>query len=214
MIYSFSNNYTPLHWQDRIWKLGPDGKLIPKRDENNQIIINPLTGQPEYETIEDGTRVSAGRLNHMDDGIYLAHESVIDLKMALRRLQVQMELDGRVPGNSGSFVDTFDGTATRLTLLKTSTDILEPVTSADNVISVANSEGFVPMTYATIYDADSYEHVLITAVNAGQITVQTLTNDYDKGAKIARSTTVPNTVSQSLDVQPLVTYQIDVVEVI
>ena len=180
------------------------------RTEWQDDLIDPVTG----EIIEEGTTFWAEYANNFEWGIWNAYQYLIDMYRRLERLQVQMELDGRVPGNSGSFIDTFDGTTTRLTLLKTSTDVLEPVTSADTVISVANSEGFVPMTYATIYDADSYEHVLITAVEVGQITVQALTGDYSKGAKIARSTTIPNTVSQSLDVAPFVIHQVDLVEVV
>ncbi|MEG0381232.1 MAG: hypothetical protein RR603_05985, partial [Kurthia sp.] len=102
MNISFKNDYTKLHWRDRIWKIGPDGKLIPKIDSNGQVILNPISGQPEYETIEDGTRVAAKRLNHMDDGIYMVHEMHVELATLVRRMQVQMELDGRVPGNSGT----------------------------------------------------------------------------------------------------------------
>lgn len=179
------------------------------RTEWQDDLIDPVTG----EIIEEGTTFWAEYANNFEWGIWNAYQYLIDMYRRLERLQVQMELDGRVPGNSGSFIDTFDGTTTRLTLLKTNTDVLKPVTSADTVISVANSESFAPMTYATIYDADSYEHVLITAVEVGQITVQALTGVYSKGAKIARSTTIPNTVSQSLDVAPFVTYQVDLVEV-
>ncbi|MER2006733.1 MAG: hypothetical protein ABS939_04700 [Psychrobacillus sp.] len=179
------------------------------RTEWQDDLIDPVTG----EIIEEGTTFWAEYANNFEWGIWNAYQYLIDMYRRLERLQVQMELDGRVPGNSGSFIDTFDGTTTRLTLLKTSTDVLKPVTSADTVISVANSEGFAPMTYATIYDADSYEHVLITAVEVGQITVQALTGDYSKGAKIARSTTVPNINTQTMDVAPFVTFSVDLVEV-
>ena len=173
-------------------------------------IIDPVTG----EVIEEGTPYMSEYANNFEWGIYNAFNYIIAANREIERLRVQMELDGRAPGNSGSFIDTFDGNTTRLTMLKTSTDVLEPVTSTDTVIRVASTDGFVPMTYATFYDADSYEHVLITAVSAGHITVQALTNNYSKGAKIARSTTAPNVVTQSLDVTPFVTYKVDLVEVV
>ena len=173
-------------------------------------VTDPVTG----EVITEGTPYMSDYANNFEWGIFNAFNYIIAANREIERLRVQMELDGRVPGNSGSFADTFDGTATRLVLLKASTDVVVPVTSSDTVIQVANSDGFIPMTYATIYDADSYEHVLITAVEAGRITLQALANDYSKGAKIARSTTVPNAVTQSLDVAPLVTYQVNLVEVV
>lgn len=185
-----SNPYNRVQWKDEV--------------------TDPITG----EILEEGTIFWAEFANNMEWGIWNSFEFINSLSTTIRRLQVQMELDGRVPGNSGSFADTFDGTATRLVLLKASTDVVVPVTSSDTVIQVANTDGFTPMTYATIYDADSYEHVLITAVETGRITVQALVNEYIKGAKIARSTTAPNFVSQSLDVAPFVTYQVDLVEVV
>lgn len=173
-------------------------------------VTDPVTG----EVITEGTPYMSDYANNFEWGIFNAFNYIIAANREIERLRVQMELDGRVPGNSGSFADTFDGTATRLVLLKVSTDVLVPITSADTVIQVANSEGFTPLTYATIYDAASYEHVLITAVTRGEITVQALANDYSKGAKIARSTTVPNVATQSLDVQSFVTYEINVVEIV
>ncbi len=91
-----SNQYELIKWKDRIWKIGPDGKLIPQKNENGEIKMNPLTYQPEYEFLEDGTRVNARRLNHMDEGIYSAHDYIVELKATIRRMQIQMELDGTV----------------------------------------------------------------------------------------------------------------------
>ncbi len=39
-----SNQYELIKWKDRIWKIGPDGKLIPQKNENGEIKMNPLTG--------------------------------------------------------------------------------------------------------------------------------------------------------------------------
>lgn len=214
MAISFSNGYTLLNWRDRIWKIGADGKLIPKRDSNGQIQTNPLTGQPEYETIEEGTRVSANRLNHMDEGIYAAHDLIVDLNAVIRRMQVQLELDGRVPGNSGSFMDPMDGTTSRSSLLNASTDITSNVSRTDTVIPVSSTVGFKPMTYVTIYDANNYEHVLISEIDVNSITVQALTHDYSKGAKIARSTTTANTATQTLEVAPFTEFNVSIVEVV
>lgn len=214
MAISFSNDYNLLNWRDRIWKIGPDGKLIPKRDSNGQIQTNPLTGQPEYETIEEGTRVSANRLNHMDEGIYAAHDLIVNLNAAMRRMQVQLELDGRVPGNSGSFMDPMDGTTSRSAMLNASADVTANVSRTDKVIPVSSTAGFEPMTYVTIYDADNYEHVLITEIGVNSITVQALTHDYSKGAKIARSTTTVNTAAQTLNVAPFTEIKVSLVEVV
>ncbi|MER2089503.1 MAG: integrase [Sporosarcina sp.] len=216
MSLTFKNDYTLLHWKDRIWKVGQDGKLIPKRDENNQIISNPITGQPEYETIEDGTRVAAKRLNHMDNGIYKAHEIILDLASMVRRMQIQMELDGRVPGNAGTFADTLDGSTNKITLDTTMTDITTPVTAGTSILPVSNVVGFVPFSQVTIFDDVQKEDVVITTIdsNAKTITVQALANNYKKGAKITRSNVAIDTINTELGIGNWQTYTVSVSEVV
>lgn len=214
MRISITNDYTLLHWRDRIWKIGPDGKLIPKRDENGDIILNPLSGQPEYETIEDGTRVAAKRLNHMDDGIYRAHEFIVELAALMRRMQIQMELDGRVPGNSGTFSDTLDGSTNKIILDTTLADITTAVTAGTTVLPVASISGFMPFTQVTIFDDVSIENVFITAIGTNTITVQALTNSYKKGAKIARSNVAVDTLNAVMGIGDWQTYNVQLVEVV
>ncbi|KYG92343.1 hypothetical protein A0U40_05210 [[Bacillus] sp. KCTC 13219] len=212
----FTNDYQLLNWKDRIWKIGPGGKLIQKTDENGQLILNPISGQPEYETIEDGTRVSASRLNHMDQGIYMAHELHIELAALVRRMQVQMELDGRVPGNSGTFSDTLDGSTNKITLDTAQTDITEAVIAGTTVLPVANTAGFTAFTQVTVFDDEHGEDVLITAIDteAKTITVQALQNDYKKGAKIARSNVAIDTTLAEMAVGDWQTYSVELVEVV
>lgn len=203
-----------MYWKDRIWKIGPDGKLIPKKDSNNQIILNPITGLPEYETIEDGTRVAAKRLNHMDEGIYMAHEMNIELAALVRRMQVQMELDGRVPGNSGTFADTLDGSTNKITLDQTQTDIIEAVTAGTTILKVASVAGFTAFTQVTIFDDVASEDTLITAVGTDTVTVQALTDVYKKGAQICRSNVVIDKAEQEMKIGNWGTYSIAVSEVV
>lgn len=209
-----SNKYELIYWRDRIWKIGPDGKLIPQRDENNQIINNPLTGQPEYEYLETGTRVNAKRLNHMDEGIYSAHDYIVELKATIRRMQIQMELDGRVPGNSGTFADTLDGSSNKITMDKALTDIIEAVEIGTTTLKVASVEGFTAFTQVTIFDDVGTEDVVITAIGTDTITVQALKNSYKKGAKVARSNVTIDTVNAEMGVGDWQTYNVELVEVV
>lgn len=216
MSLTFKNDYTLLHWKDRIWKVGQDGKLIPKRDVNNQIITNPITGQPEYETIEDGTRVAAKRLNHMDNGIYMAHEIILNLTSVVRRMQIQMELDGRVPGNSGTFADMLDGSTNKISLDTTLTDITTSVITGETVLPVSNVTGFVPFSQVTVFDDVQNENVLITAIDATAktIAVQALQHNYKKGAKVARSNVAIHTERAEMSVGHWQTYNVQLVEVV
>lgn len=209
-----SNKYELIYWRDRIWKIGPDGKLIPQRDENNQIINNPLTGQPEYEYLETGTRVNAKRLNHMDEGIYSAHDYIVELKATIRRMQIQMELDGRVPGNSGTFADVLDGSSNKIILDKAMTDMIEAVEIGTTTLKVASVDGFKPFTQVTIFDDVGTEDVVITAIGTDTITVQALKNSYKKGAKVARSNVLIDTVNAEMGVGVWQTFSVELVEVV
>ncbi|MED3876222.1 hypothetical protein [Lysinibacillus capsici] len=209
-----SNKYELLNWKDRIWKVGPDDKLIPKRDENNQIIYNPLTGQPEYEYLENGTRVNAKRLNHMDKGIYSAHDYIVELQATIRRMQIQMELDGRVPGNSGTFADTLDGSSNKISLDKALTDIIEAVEIGTTTLKVASVDGFKPFTQVTIFDDEHSEDVVITEVGTNTLKIQALKNAYKKGAKVARSNVAIDIVNAEMSVGDWQTFNVDLVEVV
>lgn len=208
--------YDPRQWIDRIFKVGVDGKPIVKRDTAGNPIVNPYTGYAEFETLEEGTRFYAAYMNQIEQGIANSHLALSAFDKELKKIRAQMALDGRVPNHSGSFADTFDETAQRLTRLTAKTDVTASVTSADTVLPVANTVGFTPMTYATIYDHDSYDHVLIVAVDdaAKTITVQALTNDYVKGAKLAKSTAGIDTENQNMSVAPFVTHAVSLVEVV
>ncbi|EON70388.1 hypothetical protein [Lysinibacillus sphaericus] len=214
MSLTVSNNYELIYWKDRIWKIGPDGKLIPLTNENGDIVKNPLTGQPEYEYLEDGTRVNAARLNHMDKGIYMAHDIIVQLTATIRRMQIQMELDGRVPGNSGTFADTLDGSTNKIMLDKAMTDIIEAVVIGTTTLKVASVDGFIPFTQVTIFDDEHSEDVVITEIGTGTIKVQALKNAYKKGAKVARSNVQIDTVNAEMGVGDWQTYNVELVEVV
>jgi len=209
-----SNKYELLNWKDRIWKIGPDGKLIPQRDENNQIEYNPITGQPKYEYLENGTRVNAKRLNHMDKGIYSAHDYIVELQATIRRMQIQMELDGRVPGNSGTFADTLDGSSNKIKLDTALTDIIEAVAIGTTTIKVASVEGFTAFTQVTIFDDVATEDVVITEVGTNAIKIQSIKYAYKKGAKVARSNVLIDTVNAEMGVGVWQTYKVELVEVV
>lgn len=204
--------YDPRTWIDRIYKVGPDGKPIIKKDSNGNPVINPYTLYPEYETIEEGTRFYADHMNHIEQGIAAAHIFLSDMDRAIKRLQAQQEIDGRVPGNGGTFVDAFDGQSTRLTKLTAHTDVTASTT--DNQITVADTQGFAAMTYVTVYDGEHYEQVQITAIDGKVLSVKALQHNYQKGAKVARSTTSVDVDKQIMLTAPFTTYSVDLVEVV
>ena len=152
-------------------------------------IVDPTNGQ----VIQEGTRFNAERANNIEDGVYDLYERDLIQEREIKRLQVQLDLIGRAPGNSGAFVDTLDGYTNKMTYQTAKADVTEAVTAGATTLKVDNVEGFVALTQVTIYDDVSHEDVLITAVNADSIEVQALTNSYKRGAVLSRANVVVDT---------------------
>ena len=173
-------------------------------------VKDPVTG----EIIEDGTPFMSEYANNVEWGIWNAYQFLINMYRQMERMRVQTELDGRVPGNSGTFADTLDGNINKIKLDTTLTDIIEPVEIGTTVLPVASVTGFVPFTQVTIYDDVTSEDVFITAIGADTITVQTLENSYKKGAKVARSNVAIDIVNAEMGVGDWKTLNVELVEVV
>ena len=139
------------------------------------------------DIIQEGTRFTAQRANNIEGGIYRSHDRLDRHDNEILRLRVQLELDGRVPGNSGAYFDDFIGTPNKLIRQTAGTDIITPVDAGASVLPVDSVIGFEVFAQVTVFDGSNSEVVLVTAVGSDSITVQPLVNDYVKGARIARS---------------------------
>ncbi|MFJ7916061.1 MULTISPECIES: hypothetical protein [unclassified Lysinibacillus] len=173
-------------------------------------VVDPITS----EVIEDGTPFMSEYANNFEWGIYNAYRYLNEMYRQLERVRIQMELDGRVPGNSGTFVDSLDGSTNKIILDKAMTDIIEAVAIGTTTLKVASVDGFTPFTQVTIFDDVASEDVVITEVGAGFIKVQALKNAYKKGAKVARSNVSIDTVNAEMGVGDWETYKVDLVEVV
>jgi hypothetical protein len=138
------------------------------------------------------------------------------LQRDFNRILVQLEVDGRAPGSSGSFLDTLDGSTTRMAKQTASADIAQAVSAGATVLPVDNTTGFVAFTEVTVYDGTNSEDTIVTAVDPTNktITVQALTNAYTKGAKVARTNAKNDTVAKTLTFGEWGTYSVSVVEVV
>lgn len=161
--------------------------------------------------LEEGMPVNARNLNHMDKGIGDAHTFLSELQSAVKRLQVQMELDGRVPGANGTFSDTLDGD--KSPILSVSAVTTTPFETGATTVIVEDTTGLEPLTEVTIYDGVNREDVLITAIEGNVLTVQALKNSYSKGATVARSTVAVDTTNKNMETGAHITYSVELVEV-
>lgn len=173
-------------------------------------VTDPVTG----EVIEDGTPYMSEYANNFEWGIFNAYQFLIDMYRQMERMRVQMELDGRVPGNSGTFADTLDGSTNKIILDTTLADIKVPVVAGTTVLPVASVSGFNAFTQVTIFDDLHSEDVFITAIGTDTITVQVLINEYKKGAKITRSNVLVDTINKDMGIGDWQTYNVKLVEVV
>lgn len=66
--------YNKQTWKDEI----PD-LTKPIKDSSGKQKTDPQTGRPLYELVQEGTRITSARLNHIEDGIEGAHSELVDL---------------------------------------------------------------------------------------------------------------------------------------
>ncbi len=181
-----------------------------ERTEWYDDVTDPVTG----ELIEDGTPYMSEYANNFEWGIYNAYRFLIEMYRQLERMRIQMELDGRVPGNSGTFADMLDGSTNKIKLDTAMTDIVEAVGIGTTILKVASVDGLTPLSQVTIFDDVASEDVVIAAVGAETITVPALTYAYKKGAKMARSNVQIDTVNAEMGVGDWQTYNVELVEVV
>ncbi|UKJ43440.1 integrase [Lysinibacillus sp. ACHW1.5] len=181
-----------------------------KRVKWEDDLTDPNTG----EVLEEGTIFWAEYGNNLEWGLYNAYRFLIEQARQMQRMQIQMELDGRVPGNSGTFADPLDGSSNKIKLDTALTDVIEPVAISTTTLKVASVDGFTPFTQVTIFDDVAKEDVVITEVGTNTIKVQALKNAYKKGAKVARTNVLIDTVNTEMGVGNWQTYRLEIVEVV
>lgn len=140
--------------------------------------------------------------------------SIEELDRTIKKLALQLEVDGRAPGSSGSFVDVLSGNPSRMTYENALADLTSSVSAGATTLPIDVTNGaFQAKTLVTIEDDVNREEVFISAVNSNSLTVSALTKSYKKGARIARSTVVLDTFNQEMRIGDWGTYSVSVSEV-
>ncbi|GKV54228.1 hypothetical protein NCCP2222_01750 [Sporosarcina sp. NCCP-2222] len=193
--------YVPQKWLDTIIEMDEQGNIVYEKDEDGNIkylkdhlgryILDPFTNKPipKPKYSQEGTTHSAARENYQEQGIEMAHKRLDSHENRMLRLEINAEIDGKAPGNSGTFADPFDGDPVKLQRINTSATITTAVSIGATSLPVDNVTGLLPFTQVTVFDGTNSEDVMITAVGSNSITVEALKKAYVKGAKVARSTT-------------------------
>ncbi|KAB8139252.1 hypothetical protein F9U64_01110 [Gracilibacillus oryzae] len=165
------------------------------------------------QTIQEGTRFTAGRANNIEEGIYNAYNWLVMYANDLERMRVELEMVGRSPINNGIFYDALEGDAKALEM-----DIDTAVAQNAYIAGTTNIElDNVPFNageYVAIYDDEQQESVEVTSVGEDTITVSPLANSYKKGAFISRSNSLVNIEEEELAFGQWGTYTLKISEVV
>jgi hypothetical protein len=140
--------------------------------------------------------------------------SIEELDRTMKKLSLQLEVDGRAPGSSGSFVDVLSGKPSRMTYENALADLTSAVSAGATTLPIDVESGtFKLNTLVTIEDDVNREEVFINSVGSNSLTVSALTKGYKKGARVARSTVVVDTINQEMRVGDWGTYSVSFSEV-
>lgn len=183
------NPYTKTNWRDHIVDIISD------------------------DVIQEGTRFTASRANNIEEGIYNAYNWLVWYESELQKMRIQLEMVGRTPINNGTFFDTLEGNSKALSLL-TKVAVSQHALAAGEITILLDQNEFSIGQQITIYDDEHSESSMVTAVNGNSITVESLVNQYKKGALVSKTNSIIDVNNQELGFGEWGTYSISISEVI
>ncbi|KAB8126893.1 hypothetical protein F9U64_18915 [Gracilibacillus oryzae] len=165
------------------------------------------------QTIQEGTRFTAGRANNLEEGIYNAYNWLVIYANDLERMRVELEMVGRSPINNGIFYDALDGDGKALKMV-IDTAVAQNAYSAGTTNIELDNVPFNVGEYVTIFDDEQQESIEVTSVGEDTITVSSLANSYKKGAFVSRSNSFIDTNIEELGYGNWSTYTLEINEVV
>ncbi|GEC93884.1 hypothetical protein [Brevibacillus brevis] len=170
-------------------------------------LVNTETG----ETIQDGTRFTARRMNHIEEGIKDIDGVVIRLENRILYLHAKITTGDRTAGNSGIFVDLFDGIQDAVISLDKTRTTIQSISGSN--VTVASVTGFAVGQEVTLASVNNQEERMITAINASTkiITLNAApAATYSANAILARSTVEIDTAAKRMRRGSIDTYSVKI----
>ncbi|MED1915662.1 hypothetical protein P4V64_10120 [Bacillus thuringiensis] len=163
------------------------------------------------ETIQDGTRITARRLNHIEEGIKGIDDTVIKVENRILYLHAKITTGDRTAGNSGIFVDLFDGIQDAVISLDKTRTTIQSISGTN--VTVASVAGFSVGQEVTLASVTNQEERVITAIHASTqvITLNAAPSaSYSSNAILARSTVEIDTVAKRMRRGSIDTYSVQI----
>lgn len=170
-------------------------------------LVNTETG----ETIQEGTRYTARRMNHIEEGIKGIDDIVIKMENRILHLHAKITTGDRTAGNNGIFVDTFDGIQDAVIALDKTRTTIKSASGAK--VLVASITGFAVGQEVTIASVTSQEERTIVDINplSWIITLNAaLTGSYTTNSIMARSTVEIDTAAKRMRRGSIDTYSVKI----
>ncbi|KAA0944060.1 hypothetical protein FQ087_18210 [Sporosarcina sp. ANT_H38] len=164
--------------------------------------------------IQEGTRFTASRINNIENGVFDAYELLMKAYAERQRMQIEIEMLGRVKENNGTFFDTLDGQPPKQLTRLMSAAVSQVALVVGATTVKLDAIPFKAGEYVTIYDDEQQETVKIATVTATGITVPALTKVYKKGARVARTNAAFDAIRQQIIYGHWGTLKVSVMEVV
>lgn len=165
------------------------------------------------EVLSEGTPFLADYINNIENGVYNAFDHIMQLQKDQQRMQLQLQLTDRAPGNNGAFTDALDGTSTNI---ETAGAVaIAQINASTKTFTVDDASSLVAFTEITIFDDTNEEDILISSITGNVITTATpLQFGYKKGARTVRSSVAVDTTAQTMTAAPFSTYNVTLSSVV
>lgn len=165
------------------------------------------------EVLSEGTPFLADYINNIENGVYNAFDHIMQLQKDQQRMQLQLQLTDRAPGNNGAFTDALDGTSTNIET--GGAVVIAAINANTSIITVDDASTLTPFTEVTLFDDTYEEDVLISAINGNQVTVSgNIAHGYKKGARLVRSAVSVDTTNKTMTTAPFTTYNVTLTSVV
>ena len=195
------NEYTMQEWLDEIisideygeveWERDEDGNIVQLTDHFGRPLNDPYTGKPIPKPvfIQEGTRITAERMNHIEKHLCSLYGWKSVHENALEYIMIVLELEGSISGGQGTFFDAIsDLTPKGIALDKYHAELTKGANKGATELSVTNVGELKVGDEINIYDDKQFESVAVASAEGNVIKVSAIENTYDAGAYVVRST--------------------------
>lgn len=215
------DEYQKQEWLDEILSVDENGDIEYERDENGELVqltdhfgrplFNKYTGDPIPKPVflQEGTRITAERMNYIEEHLCSLYGWKNIHESALEYIMIVLELEGSISGGQGTFFDAISElTPKGIEVDDFSAELTSATKAGATVLPVDNVGSLKVGDELNIYDDKNFESTKVQSVGDSSITVTTLTNAYQAGTYVKRSTVTTDRKNKQYKAVPFTVYDV------